>query len=76
MMDTVILLMICVTGFFPGEGELCTTYTLRPQWEMTQEIIDRKIELVCDNARRSAIKYGGHVTKCEIVDDTPDQETA
>lgn len=67
-MDLLIYLMICVSGFgSPADDALCVTYQLHPQYEMTQETIDRKIELICKMSRESAIREGGVITKCEVV---------
>lgn len=72
-MDLVIHLMICTVGIhMPGMGaledELCLTYKLSPQYEMSQEEIDGKIIYMCEKAHETAVDHGGYVTKCEVID--------
>ena len=66
-MEIIYLLQVCV--WFQGMPELCTVYELRPQYEMSQSEISRKIEFICESARSSALVHGGNVTRCRIVDE-------
>ena len=69
-----VYLLICTTGLIPDAPEHCAVYELRPQYEMTQEIIEEKIGRICVMAVESAGKYGGVVTKCEEIDSNAKQE--
>ncbi len=64
-----IYLMICVTFGFdvPGDVPLCVTYHLRPQHEISQEVVNKHIGAICALSRKRAIQEGGYVTKCELV---------
>jgi hypothetical protein len=39
---------------------------------MTQPEIDSKIIYICEQVRLVSIAHGGNVTKCEIVDEIPE----
>lgn len=74
-MDIVIFLMICLID--PGAvDEECAVYRLSPQWEMTQEVVDRKIEFICDSAESIAVAHGSRLTKCEVLKDKTSEEVA
>ena len=74
MIMDMVYLLICTTGLIPGTVEHCAVYELRPQYEMTQDVIDEKIGRICAMAVESAGKYGGVVTKCEEIDHAAKQE--
>ena len=74
MIMDLVYLLICTTGLIPDAPEHCAVYELRPQHEMTQEIINEKIDRICVMAAEAAGKYGGVVTKCEEIDSNAKQE--
>jgi len=67
MLDLVYLL-ICTTGLVP-DPEHCAVYELRPQYEMTQAMIDEKVDRICEMAYEATAKYDGQLTKCEVIDE-------
>ena len=74
-METIYLL-VCVAGLIEFDiPDMCTAYTLKPQYEMTQSEINSKIIYICEQARAGAIAHGGNVTRCEVVDEIPENMT-
>ena len=72
---SLVYLLICTTGLVAGHPpELCAVYELRPQYEMTQDVIEEKIDRICAKAHEASAKYGGKVTKCEEIDAAAKQE--
>ncbi|KKL75604.1 hypothetical protein LCGC14_2053230 [marine sediment metagenome] len=71
-MDLMIFLKVCTVGLFLNEPmgmERCVTYSLSPQYAMTQEEIDGKLEEICEWSHTNAVDFGTRVTKCEVVED-------
>ncbi len=72
-MDIIYYLLICVSGLSTyGTPDSCEVYELRPQWEMTSEVIAGKIVKICETATQAARDHGGKVTKCEVSDEFPE----
>ena len=69
-----VYLLICTTGLIPDTPEHCAVYELRPQYEMTQSVIDFKIKKICTLADEASAKYGGRVTRCEEIDSAAKEE--
>lgn len=70
-MNLVMFLKICTVGLSYGDGlgpaKHCEVYELRPQYVMTQEEIDGKVEHICKTAVTTSHELGGHVTLCEVI---------
>ena len=69
-----VYLLICTTGLIPDTPEHCAVYELRPQHEMTQDVITEKVDRICAKAHEAVVKYGGTVTKCEEINSAAKQE--
>ncbi|KKM83818.1 hypothetical protein LCGC14_1305530 [marine sediment metagenome] len=69
-----VYLLICTTGLIAGTPEHCAVYELRPQYEMTQDVITEKVDRICAKAHEASAKYGGKVTKCETIDNEAKRE--
>lgn len=71
-------LMVCVAGLIEFKiDDICQTYPLRPQYEMTEDEFQSKLRFICDQSRVIAVGHGGGLTKCELVEppvDCPNEE--